>query len=320
MAYQTGAANSVSDLLDKLAIFAAPLGWVIDKFEPGALPQLFLHNDKGYWSLGGVTAGHLYGFGNTGYDASKNYYQQPGSSWANHGSYGTYYGAGTTDLVGAFVSYDFFGTADYLHVVVQIGAAAFRHFGIGTLLKEGSYAGGQYAYGTRVSGTYAGRPDVGYHTYPLNDAVNATYGSSYYTAVVRADNLGGSALLPHWYMFGSPGAGVGAFGLGAPVTDLTNRWHPDTLAVTSSQGTLGAIIAPMPNAIIISGADGLRRRIGTVEDFYICRMAGIAPRAKFEINGDTWMIIPPLQYRLTTDNYTDGGNNSYIIGYAYRMV
>lgn len=322
MAYQTGTANNLSDLLSKLATFAQTLGWVVDKLITGTQPGLFVHNAHGYWSTGVGTSLYdtLYISGNTGFDTSVAWNAQPGTSMTYHGPWGTYYGVGTTNLTGPFTSYDFFGTPDYLHVVVQISPGRFRHFGIGILDKEGDYTGGHYAYGTRVNtgGSYIGRPDIAYHTYPLSDTVSATYNSSYYTSIVRADGLG--TTLPHWFLFGSPTAGVGAMGSGCSVTGLAERPHPDTLAVVTSQSQLGAAVAPVPNAILGRSADGLWRRLGVVPDYGVCRMSGIAPRSRFSVNGDDWMIVPAMQLRDTTNAYGDGGDNSHLLGYAYRIV
>ncbi|RLM23668.1 hypothetical protein BIY29_10225 [Brenneria alni] len=331
MGYQTGTANDVSDLLEKLSIFASTLGWTVDKFVSGTSPELYLHNADGYWSFGVTRPSSSYKYalfilGNTGFDNALAWTAQPGSSYTNHGStsswFANYRGAGTTELVrgaGPFISYDFFGTAQYLHVIVQITAASFRHFGIGTLNREGNYTGGQYTYGTAYNpfGNSGVDSNPDYNTYPFCD--RTVYGDNFSSAV-RADALGDSGSSPYWFLFGATLAGIGAIGLGGSVlynSGTYSRRHPDTMAVATSQSQLGAVIAPVPNAIMVIGADGLWRRLGIVPDIAVCRMMGITSRGQLELNGETWMIVPPIKYM------ADGrivGENSHVLGYAYRIT
>ncbi|MEC5319044.1 hypothetical protein VSX61_08850 [Brenneria populi subsp. brevivirga] len=328
MAYQTGSATDLPDLLEKLSMFAAGLGWVVDGFTSGSSPTLYLHNADGYWSFGyGKSQRYTnqkYGLcicANTGYSSAAAWHSQPGTS---HNAKSYYSGSQTTDLsLGAYISYDFFGTSQYLHAVVQIAAGVFRHFGIGTLNKEGDYIGGQYAHGSvfnisassgRYGMTWALIPFVDYPPHSELEDVSS---------VVRADMLGGRDISPDYYPFGcSIRSAPTAIGVtGAPNYSSSYANHPDNFAVRTSRSALGAVVAPVPNAIIAICADGLYRRLGTVPDMYPCRIDGLTPRAQFEINGETWMTMPALMYQ---SDYQGGSNvtygNSYDIGYAYRIT
>lgn len=328
MAYQTGSATDLSDLLEKLSVFAASLGWVVDGFTPGSSPTLFLHNADGYWSFGyGRTQynsnNKKYGLlvcCNTGYSGDSSWNAQPGSSYNAKGYYS---GAQTTDLnLSAYISYDFFGTAQYLHVVVQIAAGVFRHFGIGTLNKEGDYIGGQYAYGSIFSIANSG-VSFYYAVLPFADYIDSSE-ARYTTSIVRADMLGGRNISPDYYPFGlqisSAPTAIGVTGSWYSASSAYAS-HPDNFSIRTSKSALGAVVAPVPNAIIAICVDGLYRRLGSVPDMYPCRITGLTPRAQFDINGETWMTMPALAYRNTVDgNYGVIHGNSYDIGYAYRIT
>lgn len=323
MAYHTGNANNVSDLLAKLAVFAQSLGWVVDKLESGSAPRLYLHNADGYWSLATGASGTIfYVVGNTGFDDSLAWDKQPGSSCVNHG-FDTYFGAGTSELKGPYAGYDFLGTSRYLHVIVQPASGRFRHFGLGTLIKEGDYTGGQYAYGTSIGTTYGGGlgiPTQNHNTYPFGDSLYSLYNSQCYVSAVRADNLPGGGKAPRWYLCGSTTAGTGALGPGGVADEPVKQAHPDILSVITSQSVFGAAVSPVPFAILARSPDGLWRRLGTVSDMMVCHMAGIIPRSTHDLAGEKWMIVPATQFRASPDKVSDGGDNSWLLGYAYRVA
>nr|WP_318382481.1 hypothetical protein [uncultured Enterobacter sp.] len=318
MAYQTGAAANLSELIEKLATFSQGLGWTVNAFKSGDNPELYLKNGDDFWSFGvaklNVTKSYCIA-GNSSYDSSKAFNDQPDSSTRAIAKIvsNSYLGAGTSEIIeGMFLTYDFFGTDEYLHVAVQIAANKFRHFGIGRLNKEGHFSGGAYGFGSTL--TVGSKGSTGSNNcYPFS---SVRYANDYFMSFVRADDIGGVAT-PGWYCFGgSGGAGCAAIGLSGNIPNSSgNNDHPDTLRVMTSQSAMSATLAPVPNSIYACGIDGLWRRLGVVPDMQICTMTGITPRQRFEINGETWMIIPPFEYVETTS-----ASGSYTWGYAYRVT
>ncbi len=113
--------------------FAQAQSWTINKHNT---TQLYLSNTDGYWALE-FKNNFLFTIACTGFDNSRDAFNQPGSSSNAQSAYREIKTATTHLENGNFVSYDFFGTNQYLHVVVQIEAERFRHFGIGECTMNG---------------------------------------------------------------------------------------------------------------------------------------------------------------------------------------
>lgn len=322
MAYQAGNAKDVKELLKKLSEFAQGLKWTVDKLEGNLL---CLHNAQGYWSLMfKPEVNQLFTYVNTGFDTSKKGNEQPGSSASSQHAYREINTATSQLEKGNYASYDFFGTDQYLHVVVQIEAEKFRHFGIGTLNKEGIYTGGQYTYGTYITKNYANHQNSD-HAYGFSN------GAAGNQAVIRADGISGDKRSP-WYFAPysvndfkdlsdeDKGKYLLSLGRASMFTDV-NTYHPDTLLVSYSQSKFGQSLIPCPHSLIAHGIDGVFRRLGILADRYECTMVGISPRQILTINNEKWMIIPSAQYDVRNDSSVEEGkNNSGIQGVAYRMI
>lgn len=154
---EQGTASNILDLFTKLSTFAQAAGWTEDY---SATDRLFLHKGSNYtsfrWAAASPTAAGIYqalGFINSA--------TAPGSHTDDSGQ-GVVSGTDATiktgrhvPLVDSSTPYWFFtsGTKDYVHVVVQVAGGDFRHFGFGKLDKLGTWTGGEYSYGHRVSPT-----------------------------------------------------------------------------------------------------------------------------------------------------------------------
>ncbi|HHE3478054.1 TPA: hypothetical protein ACPDJE_000437 [Pasteurella multocida] len=319
MAYQTGTASSVAILLEKLKEFAETQNWTINKH---TATQLFLKNNEGYWALE-FKNNLLFTLVCTGFDGNYDAFNQPGNSANSQFAYRQVRTATSHLENGNFVTYDFFGTSQYLHVVVQIEAERFRHFGIGTLHKEGEYTGGQYAFGTYL---------VNREEYDNSDSHSFGFsnGNNEFGPVVRAENLGGGTKSP-WYFASYDGyiSDLSTSGFGMCVVSLgravmfnhKKTIHPDARLVAFSQSKFGQILIPCPHSLFAHCRDGIFRRLGILPERYECRMVGISPRQIITIAGERWMIIPSAQYNGNGQQYSERGrDNSGIQGVAYRIV
>lgn len=317
MAYQTGTVTNVTELLKKLAEFAVTQNWTINKNENNVL---YLSNSDGYWALEFKNK-MLFVIACTGIDKNRDCFNQPGASCNN--SYSKVKTQVSHLDAGKFVSYDFFGTAQYLHVCVQYQSERFRHFGFGTLNKEGQYTGGQYAFGTTFYESGYNRETLG----SSNTTLGMAEGNNAYGPVVRADNLAGDTRTP-WY-FQADGRyqynNLDKTEFGCYM--LTNgsifnyKHHPDSMLLTQSQSKFGQLVLPVANAPIAHCIDNLFRRLGTIPDRFECRLVGIIPRQKLQINGDTWLFVPGAQYQAGNPDRTPTDNdNSGEYGVAYRIV
>ncbi|WNY75976.1 hypothetical protein [Pasteurella multocida] len=320
MAYQTGSAMNIGDILAKLAEFARPLGWTINKVSDSAL---YLNNSVGFWAIE-FKNNMLFVIPASGVDLGRDCFNQPQSA-CNH-TYQTIKTMTSYLEKGNYTTYDFFGTESYLHVVIQYEENKFRHFGLGSLIKEGDYVGGQYSYGTFISTSnyYRIRQST-------DNILGFSAGTTQYQAVVRADGLANDLRSP-WYLSaknpydykdirdaekGNYLATLGDCVLNQ--NSMYNFVHPDMLLVRYSQSTFGQKLIPTPHCLIAHCRDGLFRRLGILPDRYEVMMKGLSPRQVFRVNDEKWMIIPSAQYQ-DKSVADDGQDNSGYQGVAYRII
>jgi hypothetical protein len=173
MSYQTGAASSSTDLIQKLATWLVSLGWTQDRnAAEGGGWTTTLHNNGNYvhcracenestgiWQnyFAGAAAYGVAMYSGTAYDGSQPFNNQvTGAPIAQGGT--NPIGVGMHLSVGPFSNYYFFAdaTADNIVVVVEKTPGLFVHMGWGlSLVKAGAYTGGAYIFGS-TSGYYFG--------------------------------------------------------------------------------------------------------------------------------------------------------------------
>ncbi|MFY1006074.1 hypothetical protein ACOB9N_03975 [Pasteurella multocida] len=324
MAYQTGNALNINILLDKLAEFAQSIGWQI-KHKTATKLFLTTQDENSRWALE-FLSNVLYTIPCTAFNNNKSAIEQDGSPCLEGNAYKKYY-TRTTELgEGNFIGYDFFGTSDYLHIVVEIKPDQFRHFGIGRLLKEVEFTGGEYAFGTYMYSKSEAESNSRLNVYGFSS--NDDQSSS---AVIRADNLKGNAKTP-FYLYSASGysveqkekklLGKAFYGLGrAAMPNSYETYHPDSYLVIYSQSKFGYTLLPAPSSIIAHLSDDTFARIGTVPDRYECTMRGIPPKTILEINGERWKIIPSAGYNeKNSARSTSNPDNTGIQGVAYRII
>ncbi len=118
------------------------------------------------------------------------------------------------------IQYWAFEDADYTHVVVEVSAANYVHFGWGMLDKYGDWTGGEYCYGQQNNIT---APTSGAATWDIaswhldghtNDGTSFTDGTELIAATIHAEGLANQTSLGYWMV--SMGGKTGA----TPQTDF----------------------------------------------------------------------------------------------------
>lgn len=305
MAYETGTASGVNDLLDKLRVFALANGWAVDfnGARTDALGNAVLLNKAGLhvaFLSDTVTAGTT---GNP-----PNYvqtYTYPGpyvGATSNVAQAGKTATLPTNRLVGPFTAYHFVGGAAYLHVIVEVVPGRFAHFGAGALDKAGGGQAVAYNYGLSWQFDSIFTNNIfNNHAIPFDSHNGVSIG-----AALRADSDG---IAPRNFLMQNSGSSraVGgflyqAFGLAQHMT----RVGPSAL---TGRATLA------PAIVMVERTPGVFSMAGSAPDFRFVRIDNIAPGDVLTIGAAQWKCFPIIR-----KNGPAGVENSGVYGYAYRIA
>lgn len=298
MAWQTGSAPTFTDLVNQLVPLLQAHEWVIDlhqtitnDFYGTTNDYLCFHRaDVGYFIFeinnygiistaftginGDILLTREYDGVNYQYVNTEAFINGSGNSWNR-----TYVAEYSDSPV---VSYDFFVTSRYCHLVLLNSEGVYSHSGFGMLNKEGNFTGGQYQYHAK--------------NVSLLDSKNST-------SCLRLD---------------MPGEAEGWVSFSAGYVDTYPRLvgsgpgsdNPDSLAVAGSQSQFGNVIAPVSMSVIFRNSEKFYRRLGVLPDVTVCRMKDISAGTILTINGERWMIVPAV---------SQAGVNGEFYGYAYKV-
>lgn len=343
MAYETGGSSGVTDLLDKLRVFALANGWTVDFYGARtdvqdstnisifAIPNtslpsylspvpgnsLLLHKGGAYFAVHTDTRTVNLSFTANGPYILTQVFTGPYSgalvSTAQAGHSG---GAATNKLVGPFQAYHFFALGNYIHVVVEIAPAEFRHFGFGILESAGAVTNGSYATGTnwsQESGSgYKSDPTSFYHNVPFDDQGGA---NQYASSAVRADVDGispGIFWVNQGFTNSPPRRAFGGFRRQNDANSAPLGLARLLVRVPPSSLTGRAILVPLNIGVTRSGFFSM---IGSPRDVRVCRIDNLNPGDLVTIGPDTWKVFP-----VSRKNGLVGQENSGGFGFAYRQV
>lgn len=151
MSYEAGTATNIADLFSKLQTFATANGWTADH---SASDRLFLTRSgvsvAFRWSTTSPTFAAIYqhlAFVNSSTDPG-NHTNDSGQGVIS-GVDATLAGGRGVNLPNSSMRYWFFESDTYIHCVAEVSPLSVRHFGFGTLIKKGTWTGGEYSYGSR---------------------------------------------------------------------------------------------------------------------------------------------------------------------------
>lgn len=310
MSYQTGTSTGPADLVDKIRLFAAGMGWSVDfngartdgttgqvvVMRSGALScAFFTSTAAGSTSDPGQYVG-AYTFRGA-YNSGLNAMAQASRS------------SGTicNRMTGPYLAYWLFGGATYLHCVVELSAGLFRHIGVGLLDGAGLLTTGAYNHALRWSSdaSYIDVPGSSSHAVPWDDTGTSAPGRG---TEVHADSDGVSPRIIKIERDGSTDQGFGGW-RGTSATGLVQPLAACGLSTLTGRAML------IPLIVAGSRTGGYRSILGAPLDMRLVRMDAIAPGDMITIGADTWRCFPVCR-----KNGISGQENSGPYGYAYRVV
>lgn len=326
MAYATGTATDISDLITKLFTFATANGWTQDQLSTGT-GQAALHLGNTYvsfrWTTSSATILAIYqALGYTGGNQPGTHPNDSGNGFAP----GTITNANLdnerhVDLgLGSYPAYYFFtdGTS-YLHVVVEKSSTIYRHFGFGLITKFGDWTGGEYCYGqVQTSASMIGSGSE-VNTALLTGHCDSTSGTTGTLHLEGLPNEGGSS---KWGITWNVGSGSGPPGTdtaGNARVQVQGGHKGGPLAtvfgyIPASAATGFVAMTPISLFYVDTVAD-LVYYLGAMTDVRQLNMREFAPADEVVIGADTWKIFPTSQKTIVSS-----ADRSYNAGIAYKKV
>lgn len=333
MAYETGTATNLADLIAKLSTFLTANGWtenrrdnaagivgwsknnifISGRWDPATPAALSLHQATAALPGAGTEPGNATGDSGNGYntDASHSNTNLRTERYVELGN-------------GPFPYYAFFekdASPAYIHVVVETSTDIFQHFGAGELNKVGDgWTGGEYLYGqVSTTGTELGTSS----TWLLDGLFDSQSGNDErQAATIRIS--------------GFPNQIVGSVWGNVWGRTLSDAAQPNDTAANAKVAVQGGFRAgPFASRWGLFGSDKLRGLIPmySIGLFYIdnvnsnsyflgwqadvrgVNLRGIAPKEEITVGSDVWIFYPARQ----RDLGNSAGTTAYS-GIAYKKV
>lgn len=325
MAYETGTASSIADLFTKLSTFAQANGWTENH---SASDRLFLSRNNVYvafrWATSSPAHVGIYqalGFINSATD--------PGNQTSDSGQ-----GAiGSTDavlddgrnvrLVNSTMRYWFFEDDYYIHAVAEAITGTFRHFGFGELVKLGTWTGGEYAYGDKVTTVNNALATTDTASFLLDGRAGFAAGGSRtaiqpYVASLHCESMPGQAAASKWGLVwsgstpsaGDRGGNARVFVLGG----FRSGMIATSFARFSASATNGLL--PMYPIQLFYRNSTNAYPVGYMKDVRGVNIKNFLGGDEITVGADTWVLFPSLQKGSTAGTYGSTRNQ----GIAYRKV
>jgi hypothetical protein len=318
MAFETGTATGVNDLLQKLSTFLAAQGWTINQdavsgsgrwlsVQKGA--ELFLNFLSDPATTGTTDPGpwiHLRGA--TGYDGGLAFTSQPGVQPGN---------SSANKLTGAFTAYWFFEGDDYIHIVIEIEAGRFRHLHGGTLDKACTFTGGTYCMGTALfySSVTASNPETMSNVYPWSSATSSA-GRPY--NYIRADAGDGVQWHPNGQGETYRHAGMWREINSASGSEPYRVGFLRRLLQVTPSDVNGLAVLERPRALV-KKLNNLYALLGAPKDVRLCSIENMAPGGTLTIGSDEWLVFPWSLRSSTIGDVTTDKSGYYALAYRKNL-
>lgn len=333
MAFQTGTALNVDDLMSQLSTFLASNGWTINKTVAGSgdghSAEYYLQKGSSYFSTraGVVTGDQWYHgvfssdvenefleiWGNTGFDGGAGPGSQPGSSNPFNG------GNIVNFLLPNMTAYYFFTdpAKTYCHAVVETTANEFRHIIFGQVEKLGAYDGGEYVMSCSWSNA---ANDIDFVSDQAHKVPFVHQGNSSSTRNVLRYNIDGNLWKIAYFEFDFVSWVL-------PVSGSRNGTYPmDVMMNGTATGTRHAApndfngLTPFMHIpagwVVRSQTSWLP--VGKFSDVRYVNMQNIAPGEVITLGSDNWYCFPIIERK--DPGLRDELPNSGYDGYAYKQI
>ena len=329
MAYQTGTATDVDDLIAKLSTFLQANGWTEDKYVAGSgdgwSSELYISKGASFFTIeaGVQTASQFYLGqtqtidrpyirirGATGHDGGQPVSNQPNT----HSNY-----AEVDWLQNNMTAYHFFTdpAQTYCHCVVESVANTFHHIVFGLANKIGTYDGGEYLFGHRhIHGpTNVDDPANSQHIFPWMGGGSSSTGRGYFHC-----NVDGVRWKRYHFLttFQSIAASIQiGYTQGYPSEIWANpSSHAQRVATPQSFNDVSPL-ANIPCGWIIRSTT-IWTPVGHFPDVRIVNMKNLSPGASLVLGGDTWRCFP--LGRKEIPGLEGSFINTGYMGYAYKEI
>lgn len=326
MAYETGTASSVEDLVSKLFTFATGLSttpWTQDSLDT-TNKWATLHRGNCYVSFRWVASGQNLGI-----------YQSLGwiTATAPHlltddsgeGDTGVPSTGRRVNFVsaGPFTAYHFFageGDTPYIHVAVEVDSGRYRHFGFGNIIKLVPFTGGEYSYAHYwdQTATYIDNPAGVNHSVGLEGVRTAT--SNLATMHMEGfEDQGGSE---KWVVFSGATVPAGTDRSGETRRTVASGWRGGLWGgylawMRYSTPNAHKPFMPMPIIYVDKAASpDTWRWIGQQPDVCVMNMGSFTSGQEVTIGTDTWMVFPLVKKQYTLGDVEE----SWMSGIAYKKI
>ena len=339
MAYETGTASNIADLMDKLQIFAVANGWTKNEPAGSIVDRLSINRNSVYvqfrWATTSPTAVAVYqslGFSGTG--------TNPGGHTSDSGQ-GLAPATAATDanirtarhvlIPNSSMSYWFFESDYYIHVVITRAALQYSHFGFGELVKQGTWTGGEYAYG-QVFATATQNIQLATSSSFLLDGQLGSGGLSDATtyrpfaATVHVESLPAQAASTKWALCwgdaGNPTNNAGTDRASLQRYNVLGGFRSGPIASSFARMTLSAtsgLTSMYPIALFyfggVVGGIGQWYPLGYMADVRGIDTQVFSETQEITVGADTWVVFP-----VTHKFATQANGNCRSMGVAYKKV
>ncbi|QNN97190.1 hypothetical protein P9A51_gp35 [Xanthomonas phage Xp12] len=313
MAYETGAATSVADLLDKLRLFCIAAGWTVNRWDGvGQTARLNLQKNGlfvGLCSHQGTSAlnDNLNGYtqssrnsysclalsmadGYDGADTGRGAFRQPGAPSYN----GYTRGCMISEMTAAVPAYHFFSYSDSddIFAVVEYRTGRFQMLGFGSLSKFSSAAlGGAWFGGTSTTPTWAYYEQSGYgpDSSQQNELIPFRMGyqrGSDSASFVRCNVDSNNGWAASRYT-----ADTSTYG---PLAAIGQSYYDEGLR-QYTPSALGWQTALLRQTVYIGRGNQFASPYGEIAHMRRLEMTNYVPGDEFTLGSDTWKVFPYYQ-------------------------